>query len=180
MLAATLFAAGCVVTSVYPFYTAKDLVFDPALLGDWVDADATNTPAEFIRTERFGEKGYIITALGGAETNSQAVHLFRLKGHLFIDTCITNRSLDWVPTHQVSKVLRLDPTVETANLNYDWLTKLVAQHPKAIRHLRQHDDPGDDGRVVLTADTAELQRFILKHYHNTNAWNTPTASKRRL
>jgi hypothetical protein len=26
--------AGCVVTSVYPFYTQKDLVFEPALVGD--------------------------------------------------------------------------------------------------------------------------------------------------
>ena len=32
-LALIAFLAGCVVTSVYPYYTPKDLLFDPALVG---------------------------------------------------------------------------------------------------------------------------------------------------
>lgn len=181
-LAVMLFAVGCVVTSVYPFYMDKDLVYEPGVLGDWVDATATNVPVEYVRIERLGDKGYVVTVLGTEETNGSYAHLFRLKEHLFLDVCVTNRSLDFVPTHQLSKVVRLDPVLETASLNYDWLAKLVEKNPKAIRHMVLQEKPADKsgGRIILTADTLELQRFILKYLNNTNAWNKPSAAKRRL
>lgn len=172
---------GCVVTSIYPYYTDKDLVFDPALVGDWVEAGATNASAEHATFERAGEKGYSVTTFTTTETNSSDAHLFRLKQQLFLDVCTTNRSLDYVPVHQVSKVTRTGPTMETANLNYDWLTKLLEKNPREIRHMVLRQKPADEkgGRIVLTADTKELQRFILKHINNTNAWNKPSKWKHR-
>jgi hypothetical protein len=181
LFAAMLFFTGCVVTSIYPYYTDKDLVFDQTVLGDWVDAGATNVPTEFVRIEQSGARGYRVTAFGSSETNSIEGHLFRLKQQLFLDVCPTNRSLDFVPVHQVSKVIRIEPTMVTAELNYDWLTKLLEKHPGEIRHIVLREKPGDEqgGRIVLTADTKELQRFILKHVNNTNAWNEPSKLKHR-
>lgn len=181
LFAVMLFLAGCVVTSIYPYYTSKDLVFDPALLGNWVEAGQTNETPEYVRFEPMGTNGYWATALGGGETNSFEVHLFRLKQQLFLDTCPTNRSLDFVPVHQVSKVTQIGPEIETANLNYDWLAKLVEHHPNAIRHMVLREKAGDEqgGRIILTADTKELQRFILKYVNNTNAWKEPTQLKHR-
>ncbi len=178
LFAVMLFFAGCVVTSIYPYYTDKDLVFDPALLGDWVAAGQTNEPSEFARIEQTGEKDYQVTLLGTGETNSSDVHLFRLKQQLFLDTCPTNRSLDFVPVHQVSKVAQTGPGLETANLNYDWLAKLLEKNPRAIRHMTLRDNPGDEhGRIVLTADTKALQRFILKYVNDTNTWSEPSKLK---
>ena len=180
-LLAIMLLTSCVVTSLYPFYTSKDLVFDQSLLGEWVDAATTNQPADFFRVERQGEKGYVMTAFTASETNTSEANLFRLKQHLFLDVFPTNRSLDYVPVHQLTKLTRLEPEIEGVNLNYDWLAKLLEKRPGAIRHLVLPDKPGDDqgGRVVLTAGTAELQRFILKHVNNTNAWNEPSKWKRR-
>ena len=171
---------GCVVTSIYPYYTDKDLVIDPALLGDWVEAGATNAPAEYARVERVGEKGYSVTTFTTSETNSSDLHLFRLKQQLFLDECPTNRSLGYVPVHEVSKVTRTGPTMETASLNYDWLAKLLEKNPREIRHMVLREKPTDEkgGRIVLTADTKELQRFILKYVNNTNAWKEPSELKR--
>lgn len=179
LLIVLLFLGGCVVTSLYPYYTDKDLVFDPALLGKWVEAGTTNQSAEYVQIERLGEKGYWATVFGTDETNSVELHLFRLKQQLFLDSFPTNRSLDFVPVHQVSKVIWSEPQLETANLSYDWLAKLLEKHPKAIRHMVLQDKPGDTqkGRIVLTADTRELQRFILKYVNNTNAWNKPSLFK---
>jgi hypothetical protein len=179
LFAALLFFTGCVVTSLYPYYTGKDLVFDPALLGKWVEAGTTNQPPEYVQLERLGEKGYWVTLFGTDETNSMEAHLFRLKQQLFLDTFPTNRSLDYVPVHQVSKVMRIEPGLETADLNYDWLAKLLEKHPGAIRHLVLPEKPGEEGgRIVLTADTKELQRFILKYVNDTNAWKQPSHWKR--
>ncbi|HEV2437183.1 MAG TPA: hypothetical protein VG077_14415 [Verrucomicrobiae bacterium] len=174
-----MFFAGCVVTSIYPYYRDKDLVFDPAMLGNWVEAGQTNENSEYVRFEPMGTNGYWATVLGGSETNSFEVHLFRLKAQLFVDSFPTNRSLDFVPVHQVSKVMDNGPVLETANLNYDWLAKLLEKNPRAIRHMMLRDNPGDEhGRIVLTADTKELQRFILKNINNTNAWKEPSQFKR--
>jgi len=181
LLAAMLFLAGCVVTSIYPYYTDKDLVFDPEMLGDWVDAGATNQPPEYVQIKSLGEKGYWATGFGANGTNSTEVHLFCLRQRLFLDSFPTNRSLDYVPTHQVSKVTHIGQVLETSDLNYDWLIKLLEKNPKAIRHMVLRERPGDEqgGRVILTADTKELQRFILKYVSNTNAWKEPTQWKHR-
>ena len=181
-LTVVMFFAGCVVTSIYPYYTDKDLVFDQAVLGDWAEAGQTNEPSEYIRFEPIGTNGYWVTVLGGSETNSFEVRLFRLKERLFIDSCTTNRSLDFVAVHQVSKVMEIGPGIETANLNYDWLAKLLENNPRAIRHMVLREEPEDKqgGRIVLTADTKELQRFLLKYVNNTNAWKEPSQLKRRL
>lgn len=181
--AIALVATGCIVTSVYPFYTEKDLVFEPSLLGDWTadnEADEQK-PTELTRVERHGEKGYRVIAFTDNQTNSIICHLFRLKGQLFLDTCPTNHALDLIPVHQVSKVTQLQPVLESANLRYEWLQELLEKQPKAIRHtvVRDRKDEKDETRIVLTADTAELQKFILKHLNNTNAWQAPGRVKRR-
>jgi chemotaxis response regulator CheB len=38
---------------------------------------------------------------------------------------------------------------------------------------------GDGGDVVLTADTAELQRFVRKHLKNADAWSELEVMKRQ-
>jgi hypothetical protein len=176
-----LLVTSCVVTSVYPFYTGKDIVFDQALLGDWIDAVKTNEPNEFVRVERLGEKGYLVTAFTANETNSTEAYLFRLKQQLFLDVFPTNRPLDYLPVHQVSRVISLGPKFESSDLNYEWLAKLLEQKPDAIRHLALPEKPGDTqgGRVVLTAETPELQRFILRHLSDTNAWKEGSLMKHR-
>jgi len=181
LAAAGLFLVGCVVTSVYPFYTEKDLVFDPRLLGDWVGNDEKNAKTnEFTRVERLGDKGYRAIVFTERETNSIICHLFRLNNQLFLDTCPTNHSLDLIPVHQVSKVTQITPDFENAGLNYKWLEALLRENPKAIRHtiVRDEFEGKDEARIVLTADTGELQKFILKHLNNTNAWQEPSQVKR--
>jgi hypothetical protein len=53
-------------------------------------------------------------------------------------------------------------------LDYDWLEKLLAEKPKALRH-HLIEDRGST-RLVLTADTAELQRFVVKPLKTEAAW----------
>ena len=90
-----------------------------------------------------GEKAYWVTAMATAETNSVEAHLFRLRQQLYIDTLHTNRSLDYVPAHQVSKITHVEQSLETADLNYDWLAKLLDKHPAELRHIVLQDKPGE-------------------------------------
>lgn len=179
--AALVVLGGCVVKSVYPYYTEKDLIFDPGLVGSWQEVGTNSKPSEFVRIERSGQKGYICTAFAENETNSVEVHLFKLKGQLFIDTYATNRSLDFVPVHQLSRVVRMEPNLEVCDLNYQWLEELVKKSPREIRHVEIPDrSQGNDSKwIVLTADTARLQKFVLRYLKNDEAWTTPSTWQRR-
>ena len=176
---------GCVVTSVYPFYTKKELVFDPALVGKWAETHATNSSSEYISIEPLSrsDKAYWLTLHTPKRTSSSELHLFRLENHLFLDTYSTNRALDYIPVHQVSKVIQLNTTLKTASLNDHWLASQLRKHPHWLRHIWLHDHPGrqnkaGDGRLVLTADTSELQQFLRRHVNDTNAWNQPSSLQR--
>lgn len=179
-LALTLLA-GCVVNSVYPFYTTKDLTFDPALLGAWRDLANTNDDRDTWVFEKITEKTYKMTIRGSGETNEFDAHLFMLGGHKFLDSLPRSRAAYHTPEHFLLRVKSLSPTLQLQLLSYEWLTKLVEQNPKAIRHLVVPPEAGntnEGGSLTLTADTAELQKFLLKHLNNTNAWIEPMVMKR--
>ena len=57
---------------------------------------------------------------------------------------------------------------------YGRLATLLRKNPKALRHhwVGEEDDQ-DKRRLVLTADTAELQKFIVKNLETAEAWKDP-------
>jgi hypothetical protein len=157
---------GCVVTSVYPFHFEKDVSFDPALLGDWTKANERWT------FERAGETAYRLTYTEGGKSSAIQAHLFELRGQKFLDLFGSEPGdyglLPATPSHALLRIIRTSPTLEMIPLDYEWLGKLLEESPKAIRH---HIVQGSgDKRLVLTADTAELQRFVLKHLKTEDAW----------
>lgn len=180
ILAATIIT-GCVVSSIYPFYTAKDLTFDPALLGVWGDA-AHPDDQETWQFEKLTGQTYKLTIRGSGETNAFDTHLFTLGKDRFLDSLPRQRAAYHAPQHFLLRVKSLTPTLELQLLDYGWLSKLVEQNPKAIRHILVPKEAGasnDGGELTLTADTAELQKFIRKHLNNTNAWVAPIVMKKR-
>jgi len=163
---------GCVATSVYPFYFEKDVVFEAALVGDWKKADQ---PDEHWRFEQASGLGYRITSESGGKTAVYQGHAFKLQGQTFLDLTTTQWKEDIqpepVPSHFLARIVQLTPTVKLSALNYDWLKELLARDPKAVRHIVvQTGEKSEDRRIVLTADTAELQQFVLKHLKTEVAW----------
>lgn len=61
------------------------------------------------------------------------------------------------PGHLLIQVPQLGPNLKLAFFDYDWLAKFLEKHPKAIAHHFE------EKRAVLTATSAALQRFVLKH-----------------
>jgi hypothetical protein len=179
---ALVLLAGCVVSSIYPFYTAKDLTFDPALLGTWGDAGNTNDDKEVWVFEKIGAQTYKMSIRGSSETNEFDTHLFALGGDKFLDSLPRLRMAYQTPEHHLLRVKSISPTLQLQFLDYEWLTKLVEQNPKAIPHIIVPNEAGltnEGGHLTLTADTAELQKFLLKHLANTNAWSEPMVLKKR-
>ena len=167
-----LLLTGCIAISVYPFYSDKDVLFDSALLGQWTNT--TNLKEHWI-FEKQGQQAYHLSYAESDKTCAMDAHLFHLNDQLFLDLFTTKIPDDImpppIPTHLVMRVFQVKPTLRMAVMDYDWLTKLVEHNPGAIRHhVIVTGEDGKNSQIVLTADTAELQSFILKHLKTEEAW----------
>lgn len=179
-LALVTFLAGCIVTSVYPWYTAKDVVFNSALIGAWADAGSTNAVNEHWQFSKLEGQAYLLSVQDKEKRTEFDARLFQLKGRLFLDCSPRERPDYSLPPHYLLRVTRIEPTLELKGLNYDWLKKLLAKDPKALRHLIAPKKVGESGEgdLILTADTPALQKFILKHEHTKGAFGDPLVMER--
>lgn len=164
--AAAILAAACI-PSVNPFYTDKDVVFDQRLLGEWQEKGNTNNP-ELWKFEKSSNNTFKLTVIEQeGKTGEFAAHLFKLKQEQFLDLIPTDcnfatNQADLVafsmfPGHLLVHVPQIEPELNPAFFDFDWLDKYLKQNPKALAHHTEYD------RVVLTADTSDLQKFVLKH-----------------
>ena len=173
LVAGLLFLAGCVVTSVYPYYTAKDIVTDDALAGIWVNDDETNVLEKHWQFSPTTAQSYTLVVREGDETNEFKAHLFKLKDRRFIDAEPVKREDDFIPPHYLLQVHQLDAKeLRLSVMDHAWLEKHLKQDPSSISHLWVDRDAASrsNGRLVLTADTVKLQAFVLKYAADTNAF----------
>jgi len=70
--------------------------------------------------------------------------------------------------HSFIRLRQIEPTLEMALMEADWLAELLEQNPKLLRHEIV------DGRLVLSAPSEKLQHFILSHCLGDEAWGDYT------
>jgi hypothetical protein len=169
--AAAAVFTGCVVTSLAPFYTEKDVITDPALAGLWAQVNQDDERWLFAREDQ----AYRLTISSGKQTNDLSVHLFKLKDTVFMDMLGPDNSDSVpppIPSHLLMRVYSIQPTLRMAALNHEWLKNLLQKQPETIAHqFVGSGNSNDPGRVVLTATTPQLQAFVLRYLDTTNAWS---------
>ena len=166
-LAAAVLWAGCWQKSVEPFYQAKDLAFNPALAGTWFDENENpDKRASWTFTAR-KDQGYLLEIKEADETMEYDVHWFRLGGRDYLDFFSRKRSMSEIPAHHLLQVGMEDGKVQLKFLSLGWVEKWLKAHPQSLGHLRvvDSDDPDNTDKMefVLSAPTADLQKFILEH-----------------
>lgn len=173
--AALSLLGGCVVLSVYPFYTPRDLIFDPGLTGRWVETSSTNT---FWQFEGVDEKFYLLDTTDDESTNVFEANLFQLKKYRFLDLLTTNRdefTRFEIPVHLICKVENDGTNLSMHFLDYGWLAGLLTNNPTPLRHIVIPEQPGtttNGNMLYLTAETKDLQNFLLKYAEDTNAFSS--------
>jgi len=172
---------GCIINSIYPFYTTKDVTFDPALLGAWASLAATNEVKDTWLFEKIAVQTYKLTLTSSSETNEFDTHLFTLAGERFLDNLSRTRMDYQTPHHFLLWIKSSGPRLELQLMDYEWLAKLLEKEPKTLRHVvvpKKGENTTEGGQLTLTAETAELQKFIRKHLKNTNAWENTVELKK--
>jgi len=163
--AAVILLAACI-PSVNPFYQEKDVVFDPHLVGEWQEKGKTDGP-EVWKFEQSTNNAYKLTVVEEGRTGEFSARLFKLNQEQFLDLIptgcdyATNQAylvgFAMFPGHLLMRVGQIEPELKLAVTDYDWLEKFLQKNPKAIAHHTEDD------HSVLTADTRDLQKFVLKH-----------------
>lgn len=168
-----LLLAGCI-PSVNPFYTEKDLVFDPQLVGNWQPKEEPSARYQF---EQLKDKSYKMTLIEEKGKKGEfAAHLFKLGKEQFLDIVplkcdYAETQADLVgfamfPGHLLLRAPQIGPELQLAAFDYDWLKKYLDENPKALAHHEEEDGVvlgNTEERIVLTAGTKDLQRFVLAH-----------------
>jgi hypothetical protein len=178
-LATAAILTGCILTSVHPFYTSKDVFFEPSLVGQWTNTEQSNERWIF---EKEGQQAFTLTLPSDDGTNLVQAHLFKLDGQMFLD--LAGLDQEWkmlpppIPSHFLLKITQLTPTLRMVPLNYEWLKTLLEKDPKALHHELIKEPKSDDIRLVLTGETEEMQAFLIKNVKTEDAWKDGLELKR--
>jgi len=181
-VAATAVLLAACVPSVHPFYTEKDVVYDARLLGGW-QSKGKEEDQQTWKFERSGEKAYklLVTEKGNKHGEFDA-HLFKLKDQLFLDLMpakceFAEGQADLVaasifPGHLLMRVARVEPALQLALMDYDWLAKYLKDNPGSLAHQEEQE------RLLLTASTRELQGFVQQHLGPGELFQAPVEWER--
>ena len=171
--------SSCLVKSLQPFYHEKDVIYNPKLIGTYLDNDS----AKWVIKQHVFSKGFM---QGDTADNSYLVelheedhsiskfnvHMFELDGIQYLDffPVLGDRfdnfiGYHMVPVHSLARI-----EVKSANqlviswFDEEWLNKLFEENRVKISHeVIKVGDYEQTKEYVLTASTDELQKFIGKY-----------------
>ena len=175
LLGLVIYLTGCV-PSLHPLFTDKDLVFDPALVGTWVDEDGKNI-WEFQKSR---ENAYELVYTENEEPAKFQAHLVKLGDFLFLDIFPEEPGMKnglykglLIPAHGFSRIWIEGGLVRLAYLDPDWLKDMIDKKKVKIGH------DWIDQSLILTASTRDLQKFALKYAEDSKAFSVKTELHRQ-
>jgi hypothetical protein len=168
---------GCIpVLSVHPLFSENELIFDPNLLGLWKAADSNQT-WQFSRIEDQNTYQLVITENDGNQGTFLA-GLGELQGNLFLviypkEPQSMEQESGFYKQHILSlfssmRVEQIDPNLKIAMMDYDKVNKII----KADPNILTCETPEMDNKLVLTASTEELQKFVVEYGINVDDANS--------
>jgi uncharacterized protein YcfL len=179
---------GCIVKSLHQFYDEKEVIFEDALVGTWLDDEKARweiSPFTF-------SKGFM---KGDSTDNSYLVVLYedsinpiKFNAHLF--QVGDKKYLDFAPLREdryeglldmhlvsVHSLAFIDFTendkLTISWFNEEWLGKLFEENRVKIAHeVVKGTDREYETEYILTASITELQKFVLKYANPEDAGHT--------
>ena len=170
---AALFLTGCV-PSLHRLYDDRTTVSDAKLPGRWIqeDGDATWT------FEADGEGYTVQITEDDGKTGRFEAHLVRLEDLLFMDLYPGELdkemmsdlyAMHLVPAHTFWRMHRSGDEMSLRMLNPEAVDDMLKADPDLIKH----ETPDDGGGIILTAGTAELQRFVVRCAKTEDGFGDP-------
>lgn len=176
-----LVITGCGVASISPIVRAEEMLFDPALSGDWVDTEG----GEAARITGDAAAGYHVVFIDSdGDTARFDARLGRLGAHRVLDIEPDLTGVPHMSAYSGSLVLTLhsfvviDRVTETGlefrMIEPDSLSAILRRDPARIAHSWT----GESGPVI-TAETGETRRFFDELARRPGVLSEPARYRRR-
>lgn len=177
-----LVLAGCVSSSLQPLFTDKDIAFEPALNGTWVDKDGEE---QLVFSSWSDRTGYtVIHSKQGKHPASFEARLVQLGGYRFVDLYPTEPAIQndlygahFVGLHSFHRIWLDGDGLRISALDPDWLQKMISQNGLEIGHAVVND--GHEDAIVLTAPTSTLQELVVRYAEDPQAFPEPGEWRRK-
>jgi len=166
VLAALAVLLGACVPSLHPFYTERDLISDPTLIGRWEhDGDAW----VFLPGDGKALQVSLVDVNQDKRKKEASFigHLFQLGEHQFLDLVPDKLELAsgqselvkaaLIPGHLLIRIRTVGAKRQFLWCNPEWVDKFLKSNPGALAHRRSGET------LALTAPTPELQAFVRAH-----------------
>ena len=189
LFSVVLCLAGCL-TTLHPIFTAKDLITDPRLIGNWEKAkDKTKV---IYRQPNANELSNLSPALQseagkiymldekdeqGDIRSTYYAFMVKLGKYYYMDYYPASekerQSADnffaahYIPMHSIYRIeFKNSNSFNVQRLDGGYLEKLIKNKQIRIRH-----EVMEDGGIFVTAPTAELQQYLIKYSDVPEAYN---------
>jgi hypothetical protein len=166
-----LLLPSCII-SLHPLYTDDVIVYEDALEGQWIQGDVEDDKGEFLYWEfSKAKKGYQLLRHNKVDSFVYHAVLVKLGDHHFMDfyrevpdDCQDDIA-NFLPTHNFLKVQLDDDTFKLEYFDNDYLKRLFRERKIRIKHEKVNGD------IVLTAESKELQQFMIKYAEDKRAFS---------
>jgi hypothetical protein len=169
MLAAALGAlTGCgAMLSRNPLFpeNAKEVVFDPALLGKW--QDVTDKDMKVYDISRLDDSAYFISFQDNGQRETATMQLLKVRALSLLDLRFVdeNGNGEYSTRHLFAKIRTEPDAVHLAALGSKWLRERILATGKPA-----HTQVADQEDLVLTAPSAALRKALLPYLDRPEAF----------
>src|ERR1044071_4993277 len=139
------------VPSLYPLYTERDLVFERALVGNWIAEDDGHKSIWTVTRSKEGSE--IVDVEENEEPARFDVRMVKLGEHTFLDLYPAKQEINnglyqlhLIRAHTFMKVTLTEDSFSVAMLDSDWLTKSLKEEGTSLATQEL-----SDGTLLLTA-----------------------------
>jgi hypothetical protein len=164
-----IFLTGCIQPSLKPLFNERDIFFDPNLVGIWKPIDS-NESWEFSKIEDVNAYRLVVTEDG--KTGVFTAALGKIDDELFLDVFPGDENdsdlykQHILGMHSFMWVKQLSPTLQIAPVDNEKVEKIIKAEPNAVKSEKLND------RLVLSADTNDLQDFVIDYGLNVDDANS--------
>jgi hypothetical protein len=143
-------------------FTEKEVFFDPNLVGIWQPIDSNET-WEFSKIE--DANAYKLIVIDDGKTGIFTAGLGKIENNLFLDVFPSDENdsdndlykQHILGMHSFIWVKQITPTLQIAMVDCEKVSTILEKDPNAVKNIKLGD------RIVLSADTNDLQDFVIDY-----------------
>lgn len=175
---AALALAGCV-PSLHPVCTDRTAILDDRIVGFWEGTDGDCVGFQRLSANRYYE---LVVPPGNARKppsereDNYEIRLIKLGQSLYMDLFPKDREtvVDDPPAHVFVRIWLRQDELHMSLMDPSYFANLIKQKKIIVKHKTL-----EDGDILLTAGTAELQKLLVRLDSDPKAFQEPRVYKRR-